>query len=156
MRIGAEDPWALAELAKAGGPGGAHPPQPRGGLRGTPQLGNLPLRALVCDGAITGWLGYGYLRMRDYGSSLYMPSTKLCASPNALRSTKIAYFAQRKLCASLNGNSVLLPTEIVCFAQRSWLNRNCVLRPTLFAQRKLCGFPNGNCVLRSKPFAQRK
>ena len=52
MRIGAEDPWALTELAKAGGPGG--------GLGGTPQLGNLPLRALVCDGAITGWLGYGY------------------------------------------------------------------------------------------------
>ena len=47
-----------------------------GGLGGTPQLGNLPLRALVCDGAITGWLGYGYLRMRDYGSSLYMPSTQ--------------------------------------------------------------------------------
>ena len=46
-----------------------------GGLGGTPQLGNLPLRALVCDGAITGWLGYGYLRMRDYGYSLYMPST---------------------------------------------------------------------------------
>ena len=46
-----------------------------GGLGSTPQLGNLPLRALVCDGAITGWLGYGYLRMRDYGSSLYMPST---------------------------------------------------------------------------------
>ena len=69
MRIGAEDPWALTELAKAGGPGGV---QPRGGLGVTPQLGNLPLRALVCDG---GWLGYGYLRMRDYGSSLYMPST---------------------------------------------------------------------------------
>ena len=48
----------------------------RAGQTGTPQLGNLPLRALVCDGAITGWLGYGYLRMRDYGSSLYMPSTK--------------------------------------------------------------------------------
>ena len=30
MRIGAEDPWALTELAKAGGPGGAAPPQPRG------------------------------------------------------------------------------------------------------------------------------
>ena len=37
--------------------GGAAPPQPRGGLGGTPQLGNLPLRAFVCDGAITGWLG---------------------------------------------------------------------------------------------------
>ena len=48
-----------------------------GGLGGTPQLGNLPLRALVCDGAITGWLGYGYLRMRDYGSSLYMPSATI-------------------------------------------------------------------------------
>ena len=59
MRIGAEDPWALTELAKAGGPGGAQPPQPRGGLGGTPHLGYLPLRALVCDGAITGWLGYG-------------------------------------------------------------------------------------------------
>ena len=70
MRIGAEDPWALTELAKAGGGGGG------GGLGGTPQLGNLPLRALVCDGAITGWLGYGYLRMRDYGSSLYMLSTQ--------------------------------------------------------------------------------
>ena len=30
MRIGTEDPWALTELAKAGGPGGAAP-QPRGG-----------------------------------------------------------------------------------------------------------------------------
>ena len=47
MRIGTEDPWALTELAKAGG------------LGGTPHLGYLPLRALVCDGAITGWLGYG-------------------------------------------------------------------------------------------------
>ena len=47
-----------------------------GGLWGTPQLGNLPLRALVCDGDITGWVGYSYLRMRDYGSSLYMPSTR--------------------------------------------------------------------------------
>ena len=47
MRIGTEDPWALTELAKAGG------------LGVTPHLGNLPLRALVCDGAITGWLGYG-------------------------------------------------------------------------------------------------
>ena len=26
MRIGTEDPWALTELAKAGGPGGAQPP----------------------------------------------------------------------------------------------------------------------------------
>ena len=30
-----------------------------GGVGGTPHLGNLPRRALVCDGAITGWLGYG-------------------------------------------------------------------------------------------------
>ena len=30
-----------------------------GRIGGTPQLGYLPLRALVCDGAITGWLGYG-------------------------------------------------------------------------------------------------
>ena len=59
MRIGTEDPWAFMELAKAGGPGGAQPPQPRGGLGCSPHLGNLPLRALVCDGAITGWLGYG-------------------------------------------------------------------------------------------------
>ena len=59
VRIGTEDPWALTELAKAGGPGGHSPPQPRGGLGGTPHLGYLPLRALVCDGAITGWLGYG-------------------------------------------------------------------------------------------------
>ena len=36
MRIGAEDPWALTELAKAGGPWGAQPRQPRGGLGGTP------------------------------------------------------------------------------------------------------------------------
>ena len=50
MRIGTEDPWALTELAKAGG---------LGGLGGTPHLGYLPLRALVCDGVITGWLGYG-------------------------------------------------------------------------------------------------
>ena len=26
MRIGTEDPWALTELAKAGGPGGRSPP----------------------------------------------------------------------------------------------------------------------------------
>ena len=37
MRIGTEDPWALTELAKAGGPGGAQPPQPRGGL-GVPPI----------------------------------------------------------------------------------------------------------------------
>ena len=36
MRIGMEDPWALTEVAKAGGPGGAQPPQPRGGLGGYP------------------------------------------------------------------------------------------------------------------------
>ena len=52
MRRGTEDAWALTELAKAGGLGGW-------GVGGTPHLGNLPLRALVCDGAITGWLGYG-------------------------------------------------------------------------------------------------
>ena len=63
--------------SQGGGAWGGCAPQPRGGLGGTPQLGNLPLRALVCDGAITGWLGYGYLRMRDYGSSLYMPSTAI-------------------------------------------------------------------------------
>ena len=41
MRIGTEDPWTLTELAKAGGLGGAAPPpQPRGGLGGTPYLGN--------------------------------------------------------------------------------------------------------------------
>ena len=57
MRIGTEDPWALTELAKAGG--------------------SLPLGALVCDGAITGWLGHGYLRMRDCGSTLHLPSTAL-------------------------------------------------------------------------------
>ena len=44
MRIGTADPWALMELAKAGG----------GGHLGT--------FALVCDGAITGWLGHGYLK----------------------------------------------------------------------------------------------
>ena len=56
MRIGAEDPWALTELAKAGGPGGLRPPS-LGGFGGYPQLGNLPLRALVCDGAIARvWL----------------------------------------------------------------------------------------------------
>ena len=59
MRIGTEDPWALTELAKAGGPGGAQPPSLGGVWGGTPHLGYLPLRALVCDGAITGWLGYG-------------------------------------------------------------------------------------------------
>ena len=53
MRIGTEDPWALTELAKAGGPGWARPPQPRG-VGGYPHLGNLPLGALVCDGAVTG------------------------------------------------------------------------------------------------------
>ena len=36
MRIGTEDPWALTELAKAGGPGGAQPPQPREGFGGVP------------------------------------------------------------------------------------------------------------------------
>ena len=30
-----------------------------GGVGGTPHLDYLPLRALVCDGVITGWLGYG-------------------------------------------------------------------------------------------------
>ena len=45
--------------SQGGGAWGAQPPQPRGGLGGTPHVGNLPLRALVCDGAITGWLGYG-------------------------------------------------------------------------------------------------
>ena len=59
MRIGTEDPWALTELAKAGGGLGAQPPQPRGGWGGTPNLGNLPLRASVYDRTITGWLGYG-------------------------------------------------------------------------------------------------
>ena len=58
MRIGAEDPWALTELAKAGGPGGAQPPPPSLGVvwGETPHLGYLPLGA---DRAITGWLGYG-------------------------------------------------------------------------------------------------
>ena len=42
MRIVTEDPWTLTELAKAGGLGG--------GGGGYPHLGNLPLRALVCDG----------------------------------------------------------------------------------------------------------
>ena len=49
-RIGTEDPWTLTELAKAGGgPGGLRPP----GFWWYPYLGNFPLRALVCDGAIT-------------------------------------------------------------------------------------------------------
>ena len=38
MRIGTEDPWALTELAKAGGSGGAQPPQPRGGFGGVPPI----------------------------------------------------------------------------------------------------------------------
>ena len=36
MRMETEDPWALTELAKARGPGGAQPPQPRVGLGGYP------------------------------------------------------------------------------------------------------------------------
>ena len=65
MRIGTADPWALTELAKAVGPGGAQPsspppppPQPRGGLEGTPHLGNLPLRALVCDEGMANYQTY--------------------------------------------------------------------------------------------------
>ena len=56
MRIGTEDPWALTELAKAGGPGG--------GLGGYPHLGNLPLRALVCDGANLEFKSHVHSRMR--------------------------------------------------------------------------------------------
>ena len=59
MSIGTEDTWALTELAKAGGPGGARPPSLGRGVGGYPHLGNLPLGALVCDGAVTGWLGHG-------------------------------------------------------------------------------------------------
>ena len=43
MLIGT-DPWALTELAKAGGPGGCGP-QPRG----VPRLGNLASRSLGKD-----------------------------------------------------------------------------------------------------------
>ena len=49
MGIGTEDPWALTELAKAGG---ARPPS-------LVLLVLLPLGALVCDGAITGGPGHG-------------------------------------------------------------------------------------------------
>ena len=88
----------------------------------------------------------------------YFAQRKLRASPNALLSTKIACFPQRKLLASLNGNCVLLPTEIVCFAQRSSLNRNCVLRPTeivCFAQRELCASLNALRSTEIVCFAQR-
>ena len=48
----------------------------RGGLAGGLGGGGypiyvlLPLGALVCYGAITGWLGHGYLHMRDCESTL--------------------------------------------------------------------------------------
>ena len=38
MRIGTADPWALTELAKAGGPGGRGPPS-QGGIWGGTRLG---------------------------------------------------------------------------------------------------------------------
>ena len=46
MRIGTEDPWALTELAKTGGLGERGPPQPSGGLGGTPHLGTFAFRCL--------------------------------------------------------------------------------------------------------------
>ena len=43
--------------SQGGGAWGGAAPQPRGGLGGYPHLGNLPLRALVCDGATNVWSG---------------------------------------------------------------------------------------------------
>ena len=46
MRIGTEDPWALTELAKAGGGWGGAAPQPRGIWGGTPHPGTFASRCL--------------------------------------------------------------------------------------------------------------
>ena len=47
MRIGTEDPWALTELAKAGGLGAQRsPPSLGGGLGGTLHLGTFASRCL--------------------------------------------------------------------------------------------------------------
>ena len=66
--------------------------------------------------------------------------------PFAFALAQIVRFALHKPCASLFAQrklrAVLLPTR---FAQRKLCaspNGNCVLRPTRFAQRKLCASPN--------------
>ena len=65
MRIGTEDPWALTELAKAGGRGG-----------GGGGVGEYPLSRYFCLSVpwfVTGPLRAScYLRMRDCGSTCHL------------------------------------------------------------------------------------